>query len=131
METVLADLAAQTNLTLQWISHTAGFNITNKQTGLLKKEGSWTKRTGTSFMLKKRRSSILSQRKNGNNNTQTVIIQTPSQTKQTRADLSVQPEKLRTTDVMSTCAVVEIFPCNADMITEHLLQHCQQHNDLK
>ena len=55
METALIYLPAQTNLTLHRFQHTAGSKEMNKQTGLLGKGASWTKRTDIPLTQRDRR----------------------------------------------------------------------------
>ena len=102
----------------------------NKQTGLLWRETSWTKRTDIPLTPMKRPSTKPSLRKNRSRNTQTPTSQTDSTN---WTDQRTGHNRLNA-HMYSKFKVGEsdMCPCNADIKTaEHLLQHCQLHDALR
>ena len=132
VETALVDLAAQTNLILQWIPAHCGIQEMSKQTGLPGREASWNKRTDIPPILMKRPSSNSSPRKKWKqqhqNYNQSFSLHKLNRTEQ------VILFRLRTGHNRLNAHMYnkfkvgesEMCPCNADIMTaEHLLQHCR------
>ena len=109
----------------------------NKQTGLLGKEASWTKRTDTPLTPMKRPSSKSSPRKQ---EAATLKLNHSDSLHRLNRPEQIILFKLRTghnrlnAHMYSKFKVgeSEMCPCNADIMTaEHLLQHCQLHDAMR
>ena len=127
MENTLVDLAAQTN------QHTAGSKEMNKQTGLLGKEASWTKKTDTPLTPMKNKAIINTLNKKKKWKQQHPNFDQSDSFHKLNRPQQVIPFWLRTGHNRLNAHMYskfkagksEMCPYDTDIITAHnLLQHC-------
>ena len=140
VETALADLAAQSNLTLSGFQHTAGSREMNRKTSLPGREASSNKRTDKPLTPMKRPSSKPSPRKKKWKQQHQNYNQSDSlhKLRQTRAGYSVQVEnwtqqiyRPRVRQVQGWRVSDVPMQRRHYMTVEHLLQHCRLHDALR
>ena len=138
VETALVDLAAQSNLTLQWIPAHCGIQR-SEQADRLAREGGQLEQGDryTTYMDDKTIIKTLSKKKwkqQHPNYNQSDSLQKPNRPEQVILFTLRTGHNRLNAHMYNKFRVgeCEICPCNADIMTaEHLLQHCRLHDALK